>query len=97
PGRRLCPYTTLFRSHRAFRVRVLHERGEGLTAELVGAMVADDHLQAQRLGARAHDVDGLRVALVGDETDIAALAALLCALGQRQDRKSTRLNSSHVK
>ena len=48
-------------------VRVLHEHAEDLAGERIRAVVADDDLDVERLGAGADDVDRLRVALFGDE------------------------------
>ena len=54
---------------RAVRRRVLHQHAEHpLSArEVERRRVADAHLDPQRLGARAHDVDRLRMAGVGDQ------------------------------
>jgi hypothetical protein len=55
--------------NRAGGVRVLHEHTEAIGGGGVGAVVADDDGDAERDGASFDDVDGLRVALFGDEED----------------------------
>ena len=53
---------------RAVGRRVLEQRAEDLRlVEVEGAVVADDHLDAERLGAGLHHLDGLRVAVLRDE------------------------------
>src|SRR5690606_40439338 len=88
----LFPYTTLFRSgiaHRVQKLRPLH-------LDPRAGRVALHPLQMRRLGEGAADIvpnggeqlRALRLALVR-ERDFHVAA--------REDRKSTRLNSSHVK
>src|SRR5690606_41314591 len=86
------PYTTLFRSGqlRAVAQPVLH----ALEVEL-DALLATS-------GNRVVETDALDVAAVagaaavGDD-DVVEGTLLGAAAGQSEDRKSTRLNSSHVK
>src|SRR5690606_40524568 len=84
----LVPYTTLFRSRAIHAVPAARER-----ARLAVGLVHDAHLghhpapiqgQAAPGVARGHDVDDFRL-----EVGVAKR--------RRLDRKSTRLNSSHVK
>src|SRR5690606_42030014 len=92
PRRPLFPYTTLFRSDE----QVLLHRRRGLLAELpqvdlgrlVRAVLGPHH--------RVHGELGGRGAAPEDVTDPLVLVGLEAQLGVR-DRKSTRLNSSHVK
>src|SRR3546814_15021411 len=88
----LFPYTTLFRSH--VETHVAEGRGDDVGAAVVPVL---PHLGDQQLGRaaqpaldRLHPVDDLRpaaVVLIGRGID---------TLHRRwQDRKSTRLNSSH--
>ena len=53
--------------HRTGRGRVLHQRAEDRVVEGEGLMVAHDDFELERLGARADERDGLRVAGFGDE------------------------------
>src|SRR5690606_39341095 len=88
----LIPYTTLFRSHGAADpAALLVELLPGLPARLQHPV--GDHLhgggevEVLPLGAVGAPVaDGRLAQLAGDEV-----------LARRADRKSTRLNSSHVK
>src|SRR3546814_12212464 len=83
----LFPYTTLFRSQALAQPAVAHQRHVELHVQLVDVVVAGGR-------ARRHAVvlagDGDRVGRVA-----AFVLAVLVAGGERQDRKSTRLNSSH--
>jgi hypothetical protein len=58
--------------HAAVGGRVLHERAEDVGAERVPVHVAHHHLDAARLGPRAHHGHGLRVAVGGDEERLLA-------------------------
>src|SRR5690349_23321030 len=80
PRSTLFPYTTLFRSDAVFRVGLQPEAAADLDPDL-GVGVA-------------HGVD----AVAGAEAGVAAVGRDPVAAGHRraQDRKSTRLNSSHV-
>src|SRR5690606_41635045 len=81
---RLFPYTTLFRSEGELVVEVLIPAGDGddpLGQQ--GALVVDDQLRQPGVGDRL--VEG------PEEPEP------LFELAEQQDRKSTRLNSSHVK
>src|SRR5690606_41744538 len=83
----LFPYTTLFRSV-----------ATGASCLLEGGRMARDRPRA--LGVRQDLRDGrplLVVVGVGDDLDQAAAVAGLLLLEGDLDRKSTRLNSSHVK
>src|SRR5207249_6799715 len=91
PRSPLFPYTTLFRSlvvgdthapHGATRTGDADRGAHGL----VGADALDDGVDAEAAGQRAHARDGLLATLAHD----VRCAELL------RDRKSTRLNSSHV-
>src|SRR3712207_8790813 len=86
PRSTLFPYTTLFRSRLLVRFRreVGERRRERARGFLSKLMAADAPLVLHR-----EDVIGLR-----DRGRDAALAAEL--IGRWQDRKSTRLNSSHA-
>src|SRR5690606_40619443 len=94
--RPLLPYTTLFRSVREPRAEAAHrERG------------ANDHGVAEVFGRRdgrldrVHDDGAGRLAATAldDVLELLAVLALLDRGDARadEDRKSTRLNSSHVK
>ena len=52
---------------------VLQQHAEHALGGHVGLGLAHDHVDAERLGAGAHDVDGLRVALGVDEERVAGL------------------------
>src|SRR5690606_40247493 len=93
PTSTLFPYTTLFRSGRA-------ERERGLALGIVAA-----HLDGDPVGLRTDVFEQLQhllgaVAIVhrGDDRDGALQPfEIALELGLEIDRKSTRLNSSHVK
>ena len=53
--------------HLAGARRVLQQHAEDLVRSEFGRGVADDDLEAERLGAGAHHLDGLRVAVARDE------------------------------
>src|SRR5207244_5693133 len=79
------PYTTLFRSQAAPHDEVGEDRGQGLVGEeLVDLHAGDGPGQV----ARAEGV-----AQVG--SNASAAEPLVDLVGHREDRKSTRLNSSH--
>src|SRR5688500_19873362 len=89
PCSRLFPYTTLFRSLEARQVVPVRKREDDAVGDL----------EALLLPHRVHRVDevvdaALRLEL-GVETDVERDRERV-ALGQRPDRKSTRLNSSHL-
>src|SRR5690606_40354962 len=97
PGSPLFPYTTLFRSVQHLRERL------GVRAELRDALVVLESGDARDVQFRRHVADeladGALLAAAGADVEqpepgkrLALLAAELPA-----DRKSTRLNSSHVK
>ncbi len=54
--------------------RVLQEHAEDAVERHVGVRVAHHDVDADRLGAGAHDLDGLRVALVVDEEHVGLVA-----------------------
>src|SRR3712207_8825307 len=81
PRSTLVPYTTLFRSPVEVLVRHL-------------SRLAGPDLDAEGAGAGPHHLDRLRMAVLGHPESV----ALLAGEGEAhvQDRKSTRLNSSHA-
>src|SRR5207253_9278035 len=83
PSSTLFPYTTLFRSRvaRRYEEQRLRARGAG-RVELL-----DRHPELGLLGGRHHD------RLTAGERDRLRVCR---PVRRRQDRKSTRLNSSHV-
>src|SRR2546427_2575034 len=82
PRSTLFPYTTLFRSDRRLVARP--------RADLEHLVIA---VQPERLGHEGHDIG------LGDHLAVAArhgsVPVGLTRIQARQDRKSTRLNSSH--
>src|SRR5690606_41431694 len=88
----LFPYTTLFRSVLEAEHRQLRER-----------RVVDLERDGGLLEVRERCVRALLLRIVQDEVALAERAALRVLAGHthgdalREDRKSTRLNSSHVK
>src|SRR5690606_42062112 len=85
----LFPYTTLFRS-----ATVLDELG------FTGFTIRLNHRELLRAVIRAAGIDEAleSTALVAvDKLDKIGRDGVLAELGERGDRKSTRLNSSHVK
>src|SRR3546814_12824307 len=93
----LFPYTTLFRSLR-HRVPVTH--GDGAVIERV-EVDGDAHGGADLVLAAVAPADGLGLVVVAHQVaaeqveDLAGDRREGVLLGERQDRKSTRLNSSH--
>ena len=55
---------------RAVACRILHERTKNIVAEFVLAEITDNDVDATCVCTRAHDVDGLRMAAVGDKEDL---------------------------
>src|SRR5690606_42023995 len=90
------PYTTLFRSTVVGIGDVVGVHGEGLAHAHLADDLARHEVEARdHVGAEAIDEgEGAVAAFLGHEDHVAA--ERLDELG-RQDRKSTRLNSSHVK
>src|SRR5690606_41847884 len=94
PSSTLSPYTPLFRSRRSIRLALEALEAEGLIWRRQG--------KGTFAGSPPDPTGALAAAIVGDTTpaDIMearlALEPALAALCAR-DRKSTRLNSSHVK
>src|SRR2546430_13715045 len=87
PRSTLFPYTTLFRSDWRLNRRGRH--GEGAENRHALAIVVE---RLERLG----DLGVLKVAFKIDEKDVGGLGRPGGGrLDPRQDRKSTRLNSSH--
>src|SRR5699024_11606981 len=87
----LFPYTTLFRSHARSRTGHGHRGAENLTLTQALLMEAVRGLDSPNVGAVAH--------VVGVSSPSATrMIQQLERKGMlaRQDRKSTRLNSSHV-
>src|SRR3712207_9305555 len=91
PRSTLFPYTTLFRSHGGAEVRAGDRGGGAGQRGRVGEVVVGRRrLVAERQLVVAH----LRVLAV--DGDAVGLARLHAEAAFRQDRKSTRLNSSHA-
>src|SRR5690606_41604022 len=85
------PYTTLFRSVRAAFARAVREHRPDV---VLATWAYPDGWAAVRL-ARAH---GLPVVVLVHGSDVRRMDEFPArAAGTREDRKSTRLNSSHVK
>src|SRR5690606_41334296 len=82
PGSTLFPYTTLFRSRRAGRTRFSRTLGAQFRCESWGFDVG--HVYVGHLEGHGYQVVGHRA--------VAQQSVLVV-----EDRKSTRLNSSHVK
>src|SRR5207248_9886591 len=85
------PYTTLFRSQPADLAGALQERAvvQVLLAQL-------DHLGAARRGIAHHVGQGMTtLAAAHQHIKLHRRQPLPCVLAEEQDRKSTRLNSSH--
>src|SRR3712207_7588878 len=95
PRSTLFPYTTLFRSHVPQRVHAV----VAIVHEEPGRDVAEDPVSlvvAEVVGDRLPDAE---IAVVGDVDLDGVGGDLFGGLGRgrlRQDRKSTRLNSSHA-
>src|SRR5690606_41324980 len=93
PRPTLFAYTTLFRSAEQRLVEELRRRRRVQQAQALGGELAQAFQLAGAQGARA-------VLDQGGDGDEVALEGLLQAVRDRpqaEDRKSTRLNSSHVK
>src|SRR3546814_12973493 len=87
----LFPYTTLFRSQ-----PLLHRRGRQHVREAVGGARFDPLPDEHRLPARRTEQSvaiGLNMAAVAEAIDL--VGERIGEVDRRQDRKSTRLNSSH--
>src|SRR3989442_4887194 len=83
PRSTLFPYTTLFRSHFERHARLAHVVEQGGHPQVVELQLGEAELAAE--GDREDaDVDRMR-------------ERVLVVVPQRGDRKSTRLNSSHVR
>src|SRR5699024_12815193 len=85
----LLPYTTLFRSHALALGRV-----DGCRFA-VGAFtnLSQDHLDFHR---DLEDYFAAKMRLLAPDSPVRAAAAVVCVDDEWGDRKSTRLNSSHV-
>src|SRR5439155_18523300 len=57
----------------AERVRILNQGAGYFCVENEGVVITDDHLDAERLRARADDLDVLRVTILRDEKGVSAL------------------------
>src|SRR5439155_21348216 len=86
PRSNLFPYTTLFRSHGVEEGRL--EVGDGGRGEIHAHRRRHAAVPAMQDGVRARRDDLVQVRAAGAGADPTA--------DPRQDRKSTRLNSSHV-
>src|SRR5207253_11479096 len=95
PGPPLFPYTTLFRSEpHAMRGDAAVEQDAAVVRHLGGAP-AEPLLRVLDLGERLVQMDvDAGAELVGERPGV--LQQALGGQGQPLDRKSTRLNSSHV-
>src|SRR5690606_41986054 len=90
PRRPSCPYTTLFRSSTSAMTGVINDRGVWF--------FLDTHVQVDPTAeqiAEATIQGAYRLKLFGIEPRVALLSH--SNFGSHEDRKSTRLNSSHVK
>src|SRR3712207_8483725 len=83
PRSTLFPYTTLFRSGEPWNAQLVNQK-QGYTALLTGELWKDHPEKA--FSMRADWVD----------KHPKATKAILMAIQEAQDRKSTRLNSSHA-
>src|SRR5690606_40072589 len=83
PRSTLFPYTTLFRSEAAVLLEEGHRIGDGAHAAAVGALADEFHAVDKPLFPQRSGCGGL---FEGQGSSF-----------DRKDRKSTRLNSSHVK
>ncbi len=68
--------------HFTGRARILQQHGEGIDGTR-GIVIADLHLDAQALGAGAHDSDGLWVAIGGNEENVRFALARTLGQGHR--------------
>src|SRR5690606_39972433 len=89
PRSTLFPLTTLFRSQATQERRSLEARAEELDAELVRVLEARAEIARRRRALQELEAD--------QEVDEAAWLRRLESQATGQDRKSTRLNPSHVK
>src|SRR2546422_905917 len=87
PRSTLFPYTTLFRSCRPWR-------GEGSRDGRSRLVVAEEDADVQLDRVEGFGSDAL-VALRGEDLDVAVRPPAIGQVRLPQDRKSTRLNSSH--
>src|SRR5207248_4202125 len=85
PGSTLFPYTTLFRSRRGDGLRRQDRRGHAATC---ARRPQGDRSLSRRRRAGSHRRDGERLVSAPSATPLLAIRGV-------QDRKSTRLNSSH--
>src|SRR5204862_1213405 len=90
------PYTTLFRSHRGRHRRGRGQRRPGSALRGVGAgsLIASPSGRGRRSGPM--DRTASRVRGVALNEDVSYALTLTLSQRERGDRKSTRLNSSHV-
>src|SRR3712207_7118300 len=100
PRSTLFPYTTLFRSHAVTRAPLtdvgLDHRGVHQAGQDAPGVAAQAQVGGESLGGRQFDaVDELRQ--VPEQAPLVLGEELVGTLhGRAQDRKSTRLNSSHA-
>src|SRR5690606_41396263 len=95
PAVTLCPYTTLFRSHQHGLDDVLGEHALALLGPplLEGARALEPPPpRTLATGERVHPLG-----VLGQDVPLLDVALDLLGLALERDRKSTRLNSSHVK
>src|SRR5204863_3112658 len=91
PIHTLFPYTTLFRSHQVIGRHLVAPPGRGVVEQPVGIVPGLD-----QDAARARDAGEARTfaqLLHGPADELVDIAMIV---GEQEDRKSTRLNSSHV-
>src|SRR5690606_39728333 len=89
----LFPYTTLFRSHAGST----YTDYVGLNREFKEAMINERSLKLEQLQQHIKDTEGIAVSVVQYEGPIKESIIRSAADVDAEDRKSTRLNSSHVK
>src|SRR5690606_40766703 len=92
PGSTLLPYTTLFRSRDAGRAR----RRRQLNPPPVGAAAAATLACVRGAGGHSHPGPNAPPLLIESRLP-PFLRRVFGGVGAGEDRKSTRLNSSHVK
>src|SRR5690606_39709743 len=97
PGSSLCPYTTLFRSVSRKRQALPVGRGLGLRRERQRMQAGESRTQGTVARGFLRQSGGQAGGLVGREDRQRGLGDGRGADRPALDRKSTRLNSSHVK
>src|SRR5690606_41394807 len=93
PRSTLFPYTTLFRSKDHFDASKLTDRAVALQTIYMLEGDEEGFGRLKRQGVKSYAVKGVSVSFEGSGIS----EEVLLILTSRRDRKSTRLNSSHVK